>query len=441
METKKRFQVPVIVHMISAIFGLHSGTEDHENHSFSMSNGTNISVIPPPMRMPATDEFISQDSLRSLKFAFGMIIIPLLSLFGAIGNILSLVVLFQQRMRSATNFILAALSVSDLLFLMHSLLFSGINIQIYLNPFKGKNVRNIMYPLFGAYGSLVTARITSWLTALLSMERFIAVHFPMKAKRFCSKKHTLIGIFLICIFTIILFLPYALKYKVIEKTKRNKTYSILLKSDLGTNIDFFDVYGILMNILFRFLPIFVLLVLNSLIIYVVKKTWTRRQSMTSNSSVQYKHGSGEQSHITIMLMIVTFLFAACILPGALNSTATHIWTEYSKFGKARNLKECVSYITYFLETLNSSVNFLIYMALSKKFCVTYKETFCCKKTQKRSISWASYHSKERTMENRHQRNVTIASGSTDSKYFDIENQINMEPLRFLSNGHRDTEPK
>ncbi|XP_060082205.1 FMRFamide receptor-like [Ylistrum balloti] len=426
METKNR--LPWIVPMISAIFGYHCDMNVEENYSSNMFNESNISTISSPIRMSSTDEFISQDSLRSIKFAFGMIIIPVLSMFGAIGNILSLVVLFQHRMRSATNFILAALSVSDFLFLIHSLLFSGINIQIFLDPFRGKNVRNIMYPVFGAYGSLVTARITSWLTALLSVERFIAVHFPMKARRFCSKKHTLIAIFVIYIFTIIMFLPYALRYKVIQKIKRNMTYSILLKSDLGANVDFYETYGILMNILFRFLPILMLFILNPLIIYVVKKTWARRQSMTSNLSVQYKHGSGEQSHITIMLMIVTFLFAACILPGALNSTASHIWTEYSKFGKARNLKECISYITYFLETLNSSVNFLIYMALSKKFCVTYKEMFCCKKRQNHSMSWGSYHSKERTMENRNQRKATIMSGNSDSRYFVIENRISMEPL-------------
>ncbi|XP_033753504.1 allatostatin-A receptor-like [Pecten maximus] len=433
METKNR--LPVTVHMISAIFGLHGDTTDDDNYSSSMSNASNISILPSPIRMTSTDEYISQESLRSIKFAFGMIIIPTLSLFGAVGNILSLVVLFQQRMRSATNFVLAALSLSDFLFLIHSLLFSGINIQIYLDPFHGKNVRNIMYPVFGAYGSLVTARITSWLTALLSVERFIAVHFPMKARRLCSKKHTLIGIFLIYVFTIIMFLPYALKYKVIQRTKMNMTYSILLKSDIGANVDFYETYGILMNILFRFFPILVLFILNPLIIYVVKKTWTRRQSMTSNVQTRYKHGSGEQSHITIMLMIVTFLFAFCILPGAINSTASHIWREYSKFGKARNLKECISYITYFLETLNSSVNFLIYMALSKKFCVTYKETFCCQKPQNRSISWGSYHSKERTMENRNPRKAALMSASTDSRYYVIENKINMEPLRSLSQGH------
>ncbi|XP_069132406.1 probable G-protein coupled receptor B0563.6 [Argopecten irradians] len=427
METKN--DLPIAVHVVDTILGFYTDTTDEDNYRTRMSNATNISIYPSPIRMSPTDEFISQESLRAIKFAFGMIIIPTLSLFGAIGNIISLVVLFQQRMRSATNFVLAALSLSDFLFLMHSLLFSGINIQIYFDPFHGKNVRNNMYPVFGAYGSLVTARITSWLTALLSVERFIAVHFPMKARRFCSKKHTLIAIFLIYIFTIIMFLPYALKYKVIKRTKRNMTYSILLKSDIGANVDFYEIYGIIMNILFRFLPIIVLFILNPLIIYVVRKTWTRRQSMSSNSQhTQYKHASGEQSHITVMLMIVTFLFAICILPGAINSTASHIWTEYSKFGKARNLKECISYITYFLETLNSSVNFLIYMALSKKFCVTYKETFCCQKPQNRSVSWGSYHSKERTIETRNPRKV-LMSGSTDSRYFVVENRIAMEPLR------------
>lgn len=439
METENSF--PVIVHAISAFFELHHDILDSvdfkDNNSVSMLiNGSNVSFVLKTMLPGTTDNYISQESLDSIKFAFGMIIIPLLSLFGTIGNILSLIVLFQQHMRSGTNFILAFLSISDLLFLLHSLLFSGINIQIYLDPFHGKNIRNIMYPVFGAYGSLVTARITSWLTALLSVERFIAVHFPMRVRRLCSKKHTIIAISIIYIVTILMFLPYALKYKVVQKTKQNKTYSVLLKSDFGS-VDFYDAYGIFMNVVFRFLPILVLIVLNSLIIYVVKKTWTRRQGMTSNAAQSGKHGCSEQTHITTMLMVVTFLFAACILPGAINSTVTHIWADYSKFGKARNLKECISYITYFFETLNSSVNFLLYMALSRKFCVTYKQVFCCKKPQNRTISGGSRLSKDRyTVEHRKADKVTSIL-STDSRYSVLDNRIPMSSLRLKQNGHSD----
>jgi hypothetical protein len=71
---------------------------------------------------------------------------------------------------------------------MNAVLFSAINIYVQVSPREGTNLRNSMFPYVGIYSSLVTARITSLLTTLLSIERFVAVRFPMKAKFICNKK-------------------------------------------------------------------------------------------------------------------------------------------------------------------------------------------------------------------------------------------------------------
>jgi hypothetical protein len=50
-----------------------------------------------------------------------------------------------------------------------------------------------------------------------SIERFVAVRFPMKAKFICNKKSTFIAIVTIYLVTIILFLPFPFKYKIVYK--------------------------------------------------------------------------------------------------------------------------------------------------------------------------------------------------------------------------------
>ena len=72
-----------------------------------------------------------------MAFVFGLILIPLVAIFGVVGNILSLVVLVQHRMRSTTNICLASLAVSDLLLLLSSLAYSSI--QLYgISDQKGR---------------------------------------------------------------------------------------------------------------------------------------------------------------------------------------------------------------------------------------------------------------------------------------------------------------
>ena len=176
-----------------------------------------------------------------------------------------------------------------------------------------------------------------------------------------------------------------------------------------------------MNILFRFLPIIMLCVLNIFIICVMKKTYMRRHSLSSTSSSP--RSSAEQVHLTVMLLTITFLFVFCILPGAVSSVVSHLWTDYSRLGAAKNLFECVSNVTYFLETLNSSINFVIYMALSKRFCVTYKKIFCCGQ-KNRYLSNGSYNSSYNKDKRKDSNGRKTPIKSTSNQSCESKNSLN-----------------
>ncbi|XP_071100460.1 FMRFamide peptide receptor frpr-18-like [Haliotis cracherodii] len=324
-------------------------------------------------KMPGDEPVIAKDTVQKVIFIFAILIIPI-CIFGCIGNILSLFVLIHHRMRNTTNCCLAALAVSDFLVLFHSLWYSTIIIYKSRDPVSAANLRRLTYPVIGAYGSVVTARITTWLTTLLSIERFVAVYCPMKARTICGKKHTYLGILMIYFVTIIAFLPHALKYRPETVTNNNRTIVILHKTILGKNHQFCAIYGTILNILFRFVPIALLIILNILIVKAIRQTWNLRRIMSKGGN---PCNMSEQNRITIMLLIVSFVFLICILPGALNSIASQIKQDYSRLGSNRNLFACISCVTYFLETVNSSINFIIYMAFSAKFCRTYQEIFCC----------------------------------------------------------------
>ncbi|XP_061169757.1 probable G-protein coupled receptor B0563.6 [Saccostrea echinata] len=313
-------------------------------------------------------------------FVFGLI--PIFSVFGFVGNILSLAVLYHNRMRNPTNFCLSALALADLGFLAQSLLFVGTNIQRELDSALGEQRSQMLYPWFGAYASLVAARISSCLILLLTIERFIAVCFPIRAKLICNTRCTLACLIAICLVTSIVFLPYAFKYKIVydqkNATQTTLTGMHLTLSKLGKNKAFFEVYGIILNIVYRFIPIILVLVLNCRIIIITRKTCSTRKLMGTLDAKIY---SNEQTRITLMLVTISLLFVLCTLPGAMQSILSHYADGYTMTGQYRYAFQCFSYVAYFLETLNCSLNFFIYMVMSKKFHRTYKEIFCCLKKQ------------------------------------------------------------
>ena len=327
--------------------------------------------------------YVSSSTLEKLNIVIRTIVIPIISLFGIIGNIMSLVVLRSGRMRkNASNSCLIALSISDLLFLLHSMVFASIEILTVFDKPKGAYIRAIIFPYLGAYGSIVTARITSWITLLLGVERFIAVRFPIKSRVICNKVSSVTTIIMIYVTTSLLFLPYPLKYTMIYGSSNIsgiiKPTARLGLTDLGHNKRFFEVYGTILNILFRFLPVITLLILNIIIIRVSRKTWSMRREMNSYVT-KGASMSGDQIHFTVMLVTVCFVFLVCIVPGAIHSLISHTWKDYNPWGKAKNLFMLVFLVTYLLEIINSSVNFVIYMVMSKKFNKTFRTMVSCTK--------------------------------------------------------------
>lgn len=430
--------------------------------------------------------------------AFGLFIIPLFSIIGCMGNALSIRVLVHHRMRSPTNMLLAALALSDMLVLLHALYFSFLKFYIMVDPETGQRLRTRTFPVMGPYTSVVTARITTGLTTVLSIERLVAVYFPMKAKVMCSRFTTGLCIAFIFIVTTLAFVPKAIKYHAvlvradadaalphnisnishatssggdiedvnpngIASSTTTATYQIgsLLDSDnndlgynhyqlgqidnspndnrtqlekmlilnrsptsggvrlrmelteLGRDKHFFLVYGNILNVLFRLMPIVILILVNTLIAHTINKTWSFRRSASVSVSNCAQNGSvgdnrninrgrgrcihnnnmGNDSHeqlrITIMLLVVSLVFLLCILPGAIHSIMSQIYTQYSRFGSQSNINAIFGNVTYFLETFNSSINFVIYMAYSSKFNRTYRQIFGCSHQQRLSTTGTS----------------------------------------------------
>lgn len=124
--------------------------------------------------------------------------IPALVLFGSIGNILSVLVFFKTKLKKlSSSYYLAALGLSDTCYLV------GLFVP-WLNLVDIKIYTLEVYCQFFTFFSNLCSFLSVWFVVAFTVERFIAVLYPLKRQTMCTVRRakmvitalTLIGVFI-----------------------------------------------------------------------------------------------------------------------------------------------------------------------------------------------------------------------------------------------------
>lgn len=119
---------------------------------------------------------------------------PLLVLFGSIGNILSVFVFFKTKLKKlSSSYYLAALGITDTCFLLGAFVswLNYLDINIYNRNY---------YCQFFTYLSGLCSFLSVWFVVAFTVERYIAVLYPLKRQTMCTVKRAcsvLIGLIVI----------------------------------------------------------------------------------------------------------------------------------------------------------------------------------------------------------------------------------------------------
>ncbi|XP_063435987.1 uncharacterized protein LOC134716901 [Mytilus trossulus] len=216
-----------------------------------------------------------------INFYFMEVGAPLMSIIGSLGNALNLFVFISLHMRKSgkvmersSNLGLIFLSASNLLF---CLLVSAFT----LLP---KRVNLFMTYFYFFAPCLITYFISTstWLTVVMSGERYLAVRFPLKAKRIISLRKTKVAIltvFFLCVFAN-LFLLFEHDIDILH-TNGTTTYQLKQRVS-DTHI---ATRRITWAIIFDFVPCIALFFFNISIIFTIIIMKKRRIRLTSIESV------------------------------------------------------------------------------------------------------------------------------------------------------------
>ena len=308
---------------------------------------------------------------------------PFAILIGLVGNILTVIVMSQKRNIKLTTcvYMLALSVVGNFILILYALLWFIRNFfPNSAHPILCKSMNFLVYCLFD---------ISTWVLVAMSIDRLIAVNFPLRSLSWCTIRRTKRVIVLILIL-------FALKNLHVFFTT-NLVYRKELKTSNCTYVSgklFIKVVNWVNTIIGSVLPFIILLCANARIIYVIKSQArkasemqahdrSREQSRGSRDDVSatksdaLKHErNARESQLTIKLIMVNFVFLICTLPIFVNNT---FWSLYgpNKSVFVNAVYVLTARICQALVYTNSATYFYIYCVAGSKFRQDLGRVFMC----------------------------------------------------------------
>ncbi|CAF0860199.1 unnamed protein product [Didymodactylos carnosus] len=279
---------------------------------------------------------------------------PTLTFFGVTGNILAIIVLTKRRMiMSSTNNYLMVLALVDIFYLLLTM-----TLNIVAHPcFKQRSFSQIITTMAKPIADW-SSNTSVWLTVTFTIERWVAITYPLQSRRWCTvyRARRIIGGVLIA--ALIATLPSAFEMKLVRViNNRTNVYKItaeyteLLKSKIYQKIYFnFVTFAIV------WIPLILLLIFNTILVYYVHRSKTTSQETIDGFKLRRHHrtAQNEQRKTTIMLIAVVIVFTVCQIPQAISLTLASYNHELASSNKVLIYNNFANSLV----ALNASINFI-----------------------------------------------------------------------------------
>ncbi|KAF1448447.1 Galanin receptor type 2, partial [Spheniscus demersus] len=284
------------------------------------------------------------------------VIIPLVYLIiflvGTVGNCLVLAVLLRNgQVKNTTNLFILNLGVADLCFILFCVPFQA---TIYtlegwvFGPFMCKAVHFFIY---------LTMYASSFTLATVSLDRYLAIRYPLHSRELRTPRNTLTAICFIWGLSFIFSGPYLSYYQEFQLANLTVCHPIWEISQR-------KVMDICTFIFSYIIPVLILSLTYVRTIHYLWRSVDPLQDMSESKKAKRK--------VTRMIIIVAVLFCLCWLPHHL--VILCVWFGYFPLNHATYVLRILSHL---ISYANSCVNPIVYALVSKHFRKGFKKIFIC----------------------------------------------------------------
>ena len=282
----------------------------------------------------------------------GIWITGLCCLLGIAGNALSFVVLVRAFGKSPMFFVLRAVAVSDAVFLTCVFIIQTlVNLHPHTGLFKLCNdyrgyIQYSVWPIL-----MITQMSTVWLTILVSVERYIAICFPLKSAYLLSLSHIKRAVTIVFLVSVLYNVPRFFEHRIVEPAE-------MQKSAIVDNAFYRYIYMSTLYALTLFLvPLALLIILNAKLVCALqrgKKQWANLASRQR-----------KEQTLTIIPLTIVCVFFICGTPSSVVNIIESVHPNINSHQNANYIRLLV--VANLLVVLNSACNFIIYCMLGKRF--------------------------------------------------------------------------
>ncbi|KAK2144205.1 hypothetical protein LSH36_776g00067 [Paralvinella palmiformis] len=276
---------------------------------------------------------------------------PPLTAFGLLTNILSIITMMGATMRKrVTSIYLSALALADMANII-KVNFVWLQRTMQL-PFS---VSCSWLHLFIS-GSFSTS---TWIIVAITVDRMIAVCYPLKARTFLTKRRSMITVVLIFFFSYFIYLPTLFYVKD----------DSLICNSIRSAPNWYSRWGRFSTCLLSWsiLPTIVLCTLNTIIARQIKKRLTL-------GGKQDAERLAETRWLTKMCLTVTIFYGSFTIP---NNIAVIVLKDFKIHIINNKVADIICGVTVITVICNYSCNFLLYCFSSASFRKTFLDMWRC----------------------------------------------------------------
>ncbi|CAG2212155.1 probable G-protein coupled receptor B0563.6 [Mytilus edulis] len=318
---------------------------------------------------------------------------------GIPGSACALITICRMKPLTSSSVYMAMLSLVDAMNLVFKLLY--LLLTLYDVRLFDNGCRTMFF--IGTF----LMHYSNWLLVSMTIERFIAIWFPLQVTKLCTKRRAFINMIVLAI--ILMALNFQFYWTTVELP--HKVY-VWQCSFMDEYVHFITkVWYWIDGAAYSIVPFILLLIFNTMIILGIKMASSKQRMLTNKiDKTQNTDKIKHQQQITIMLVSISVVFIILTMPNCAFFIMQDYW-DYTKDVHTYAQYFLVYNIVFFLSDLNHAINFYMYFLSGRKFRTMFINMICCcrKKPLRRPYSTTMTQMSSVSMRNGSAFNTTLSS--------------------------------